>query len=204
MAVQRLAVSAGSPVDPEPYAWVLTRLGWLRALRGEPAEEIDAALALLPDYPHARFARGRIRLFLGHPGAAEDLRAAGRTVEAFRALAELDPTVKVTEVGSQDDRGFALWLADSDPARALVLAESELAARQDAVTHIVHAWAVHKSGGDATAEARAAVGTRCLEPRVLLLGGLILKDATLLERALAFGPGLLPSERALAEAALQK
>ncbi len=204
MEAQRQAVSAGSPGDPEPYAWVLTRLGWLRALRGEPAVEIESALALLPDYPQARFARGRIRLFLGQPGAAEDLRAAGRTVEAFRALAELDPTVKVTEVGSQDARGYALWLADTDPARALVLAEAELSARQDAVTHMVHAWVVHQTGGDATAEARAAVDTGCLEPRVLLFGGLILKDSALLERALAFGPGLLPSERARAEAALKK
>ena len=201
---QRQAASAGSPGDPEPYAWVLTRLGWLHALRGEPAIEIESALALLPDYPPARFARGRIRLHLGQAGAAEDLRVVGRTVEAFRALAELDPAVDVNQVGNQDNRGYAIWLADHDPARALGLAERELQARQDAVTHMAHAWVVFRSGGDGTAEARDAVQTGNLEPRLLLHGGLILADRALLERSLAMGPGLLPSERKLAEDALKQ
>ena len=125
-------------------------------------------------------------------------------MEAFRALAELDPTVDVNQVGSQDNRGYAIWLADHDPARALGLAESELQARQDAVTHMAHAWVVFRSGGDGTAEARDAVQTGNLEPRLLLHGGLILADRALLERSLAMGPGLLPSERKLAEDALKQ
>ena len=72
--MQEMAVSAGSPLDPEPLAWVLTRLGWLHALTGKPAPEIDAALALLPDYKPARYARGRIRLTAGDMAGSADRR----------------------------------------------------------------------------------------------------------------------------------
>jgi tetratricopeptide (TPR) repeat protein len=75
VALQERAVAAGSSADPEPYAWVLTRLGWLHALRGEPAPEIDYALELLPDYPPARFARGRIRLPRRRPDGRGHARA---------------------------------------------------------------------------------------------------------------------------------
>ncbi len=201
--LQERAVAAGSSSDPEPYAWVLTRLGWLRALRGEPAPEIDLALAMLPDYPPARFARGRIRLAAGDASAADDFRATGATVEATRALAEIDPSVSVDAVGAQDPRGYAIWLAERDAARAVALLDEELKSRQDAVTHMAHAYAVYRSGGDGSAEAREALATGCPDPRVLLQGGLVLGDRALVERALASGPGLLPSERTLADAALR-
>lgn len=198
LELARLAAGAGSSMDPEPYAWALTRLGWLKALRGEAAPEIGLALELLPDYPPARLARGRIRLHAGAPGADEDLRQLAHTVEGARALAELDPRVDVGATCAQDARGCAFWLAQTDPRRALQLAEQELLERQDAMTHIAHAWAAHRSGMDATAEARDALATGILEPRALLLGGLILGDPARVEQALAMGPGLLPSERALA------
>ncbi len=196
--MQALAVSAGSPLDPEPYAWVLTRLGWLHALRGEPAPELDAALALLPDYRPARYARGRLRLHEGHPGAAEDLRAAGPSVEAVWALSELDASASVEAVKAQDPRGYATWLTPRDPAAALALLNDEWKVRQDATTRMARAWAAHRAGDtslDVSAEARAALATGIVEPRVLWMGARILGDDTLLQRALAMGPGLLPSER---------
>jgi tetratricopeptide (TPR) repeat protein len=200
VALQERAVAAGSSADPEPYAWALTRLGWLRALRGEPAPEIDLALALLPDYPPALFARGRVRLHAGDAAAVDDLRRVGRTVEATRARAEVDSDVSVDAVAAQDPRGYATWLADRDPARAVKLLDRELEARRDAVTHMAHAYAVFRNGGDGSREARAALSTGCSEPRVLLQGGLVLGDRALIDRALSMGPGLLPSERVLGEA----
>ena len=200
VALQERAVAAGSSADPEPYAWVLTRLGWLHVLSGEPAREIDLALELLPDYPPARFARGRIRLAAGDAGAAEDFRVVGRTVEATRALAEIDPNVSIDAVGAQDPRGYAIWLADRDPTHAVALLDEELRSRQDAATHMAHAYAVFRGGSDGAQEARDALATGCPEPRVLLQGGLVLGDRALIERALSMGPGLLPSERALASA----
>ncbi len=195
----RLAASAGSPGDPEPFAWALTRLGWLNALRGEPAPELDQALALLPDYAPARFARGRVRLHAGHPGAADDLRAAGRTVEAVWALSEIDPTASVDAVREQDPRGYAIWLTPRDPGAAYAILEEEWKVRQDATTRMARAWAAARLQGtplDPAAEARAALATGIVEPRVLRMGAEILGDDTLRERALAMGPGLLPSERA--------
>jgi tetratricopeptide (TPR) repeat protein len=200
LEMQRLAVSSGSPTDPEPYAWALVRLGWLHALRGEPADEIDVALALLPDYPPARLARGRIRLHRGDDRAAQDLRAVGRTVEALRALAEVDPTANVETARTQDPRGYAIWLSDRDPGQALALLDEELDVRKDPVTRMARAYAAFRLGHDVRDEALAVIATGIPEPRVLLQGGLILGDPALLGRAAASGPGLLPSERRQIEA----
>lgn len=205
LEMQRMAVSAGSPLDPEPYAWVLTRLGWLHALQGTPAPELDAALALLPDYQPARFARGRLRLHQGDAGAADDLRAAGPTVEATWALSELDPAASVEAVKTQDARGYAIWLTPRDPVGALAILQDEWKVRQDATTRMARAWAAFRVADttgapadtslDVSAEARAALATGIVEPRVLWMGAKILGDDTLRQRALAMGPGLLPSER---------
>ncbi|MFZ5478949.1 MAG: tetratricopeptide repeat protein [Myxococcota bacterium] len=185
-----MAVAAGTPGDPEPYAWALTRLGWLNALADEPAPELDRALALLPDYKPARFARGRVRLFAGdRAGAAEDLRAAMPSLEAARALAEIEP-VDVEAQRAQDPRGYACWLVERDPAAAKVILEEELGVRKDAMTRLALAYARHKLGEDVKEEARAALATGIVEPRALLFGGLILGDTS----GVSLGPGLLPSE----------
>lgn len=195
--MQKLAVAAGNPGDPEPLAWALVRLGWLHALAGKPAPELDEALKLVPDYKPALFALGRVRLHAGAADAAVALRAAGPTVEAVRARAELDPTASVEAVRSQDPRGYACWLAERDPAAAVVLLTEEWKERQDAVTQMALAYARFRAGEDASADARSALATGIVEPRVLLQGGLILNDPALLARAAASGPGLLPSERKL-------
>jgi tetratricopeptide (TPR) repeat protein len=197
--LQEQAVSAGSAQDPEPYAWVLTRLGWLHALRGAPSPELDQALALLPDYAPARLARGRVRLHAGDAeGARVDLVAAGRTDEAVWALSEIDPDASVEDVRTQDPRGYAMWLAPKAPEMALRLLEDEWTIRQDATTRLARAyaaWLAHDAKIDAVAEAKGALATGVIEPRVLRMGGLVLGDPSLHDRAEAMGPGLLPSER---------
>lgn len=203
-ALRYAEAAAGGGGDAEPLAWALTRVGWLRALRGEPPIELARALALLPDYPPARFARGRILLHAGDPRAEADLRAAGPTVEAVRALVELDPRADVARLAAQDPRGYAIWLSDREPARALALLTEEREAREDAATLLAWAYAAHRAGQDAKDVARAAIATGTLEPRSLLQGGIVLADEALLERALTTGPGLLPAERALAERELAR
>lgn len=193
----KLAVTAGSPSDPEPFAWVLTRLGWLHALRNEPAPEIGQALRLVPGYPAAHFARGRILLAKGEDAKA-DLALVPESFEAKRALAEQDSSVDLAPLKRMDPRGWACWAADhGDPKAALVALDEELTQRQDAATHMAHAYAVMRTGGDGTAEANAALATGIVEPRVLWQGGLVLGDAALVARAMAMGPGLLPSERGI-------
>jgi Tfp pilus assembly protein PilF len=199
LEMQQLAVSAGDPTDPEPFAWALTRMGWLHALQGKPAPELDKALTLVPAYKPALLYRGRIRLYAGDTaGAAEDFHAVGPTVEATRALLDIDPTTSMDAVKSQDPRGYAIWLSDTQPEKAIVILDEEWKQRQDATTRMARAYARFRAGQDAADEARAALATGIVEPRVLLQGGLILKDPALLARALASGPGLLPSERKIA------
>lgn len=191
------AVHAASPADPEPFAWALTHLGWLHALAGAPAPEIQHALLVQPGYPPAHLARGLLRLHAGHEGADRDLRAAGPTFAALRALAELDDTVDLEAAAALDPRGHAAWLADRDPERAIALLEVELEDRQDATTKMAWAYATHLAGGEAEAVAREALATGIIEPEVLLQASVVLDDPELRARALAMGPGLLPSQRAV-------
>lgn len=198
--LERQAMVMGDPADAEPMAWAATRFAAYVALAGHPSDALDQALQLVPAYRPALLLRGRLRAAAGEPGAAEDLRAAGQTVAAVTALAELDPSVDVAAVGDQDPRGFAVWLADhGDPARATRLLEEELQQRQDAATRVAHAYAVHRAGGDGRAEARAAVATGIADPEVLVRAAVVLADPELARRALQRPAGLLPSWRRLAE-----
>lgn len=193
------AVAAGSEADPEPLARALSAQGRLASLRVQPAPALDQALALLPGYPPAALARGRLRLFLDDDAGAEaDLRAAGRSVEALWALSELDPRADVLGACASDGVACGSWLADRDPDRALGLLRLELESRGDAVARIALAYAAFRAGEDRSEEIRAAVATGVAEPRALLQAGLALDDPALVARALASGAGLLPSERALA------
>jgi tetratricopeptide (TPR) repeat protein len=204
-----MAVAAGSAADPEPLAFALARLGWLRALAREPAPQLDAALELVPGYAPALLARARVRLYdewttpgvFDRDGGIADLENLPRDFEAQRLLREFVPGPLD---GTLDARGHADLLAKSDPAAALRLLQDERRARRDAVTHMTYAWALFhdgKSAGgmsavSAATDARAALATGCPEPRVLHHGAIILGDIDLARRALAMGVGLLPSERA--------
>lgn len=199
ITLETLAASAASPADPEPMAWVMTRLGVLKSLRGEMPNEIGIALTLLPDYRPAHLALGRFLVVSGHPEkAAEHLRKAGPTIEAGLVSAELDPTVSIEALKNQDRRGYGLWLARTDPAAAVVLLDQELAQRKDATTRIARAWAASRTGADTKAEVEDALRTGIADPSVLLLAAEVLRDPALAERALATPNGLLPSERARA------
>lgn len=194
--LEQRAVSAATPSDPEPMAFVLTRLGVLRALRGERPDELGVALTVLPGYAPAELALGRWFLATGDPERARPhLVAAGPTVEAARALAEIDPAASVAAVQRQDRRGYALWLASTDPAAALPLLDAELGQRRDAMTRLARAWAASRLGADVGEEVRAALATGCSDPLGLLLAAEALGSAELAARALAAAPGLLPSEQ---------
>jgi Tetratricopeptide repeat-like domain len=195
-----LAVQSATPADPEPMAWVLVRLGWLRALSGQTSPELDAALRLVPDYAPALLARGRVRLYGpdGQPtdlnGGLDDLRRLPHDNEALRFRAAFGDGVTGMPA---DRRGWADRLAQSDPATALRMVDVELQQRHDPVTRMTRAWVLHHAGqsGEAEAEARLALATGCVEPRLLHHGALILRDAALAERALSMGVALTPPER---------
>lgn len=197
------AQSAGG--DAELAAFHLAWLGWLRATSGRPAPEIDQALALDPGCRSARIYRARLRLLAGDTaGALADLDATPRTFENLRIHAELDPATNLTEHCELDHRGCALAWAPTSPEKASHYIEREWAARKDAHTRAARALIGPKPPDDPAAEARAAVATGTLDPEVLYMAGRVLGDAELLRRALATGPGLLPSQRAAAQRALDE
>jgi len=201
--MDQLALQAAGGVDTDALAFALTDLGWLRALRGEPGDEIEQALRLDPANTRAHLLRGRLRLHHGdRAGATADADAAGETWEAARLQHELRPEFSLANACSRDPRGCACWEAEDQPQVALKALDQELTGRQDAMTKMCHAYARFKLGQDAEDEARAALASGTRDPNIQLLGGLILGDPGPLRAALDLGPGLLPSERARAEAAL--
>jgi tetratricopeptide (TPR) repeat protein len=205
IALEEQAVSAGTAADPEPLAWALTRLGELKAQRGQVPNELGLAVRTLPDYPPAHLALGRWLLGAGQPeAAARHLARAGHTVAAARALAEIDPSTDVDAVGDQDPRGYAVWLTATDPERALRLLDDELAARHDAVTWMARALALSRAGLDGTTEARTALATGIADPSVWLQGAEVLGDPSLAAQALRWRGALLPSEIDRAESMIRK
>ncbi|MCA9494196.1 MAG: tetratricopeptide repeat protein, partial [Myxococcales bacterium] len=174
---ERRALSAASPSDPEPMAWVASRLGWYRALAGERPDELGLAVTVLPDHPAANLLLGRYLLFDGHlEQAADHLRRAGKTMEALRALHEIDPSVDVSEARLQDRRAWALWIADRDPGEALALLDRELEQRRDAFTRVARARVAHQQGEDVRAEVADALATGIREPLVLLMAAEATED----------------------------
>ncbi len=231
-ALEATRQAAGSASDPESRAWSLTQLARLEMLAGTPGAQLapllDRALTLAPGLASARMLRGRMRLQGGdRAGAEEDLRAVGATVEARRGLWEIaaesgeaagaeeaQARAALIAAQRQDRRGYAAWqLAGArDPAAAAEAAQllaEELRQRQDAQTRMLGLWArraevvpTAAAQAEIEREAREILATGAIDPRVLLAGGLILADQRLLERALATGAGLWPSERRLATQAL--
>ncbi len=187
------AVESGSAADPEPYAWALSWLGWLKVLNRETAPELDAALQLVPAYAPALLARGRARLHEDGPaydpeGGAADLRALPRNLEAMRQLGLELPR-------AADPRGWADATAPAEPGPSLIVLDEELNARRDPVTRVMRAWAAHHAGQDARAEASAVLATNHPEPRLLHHAAIILGDRAAADRALWMGAGLTRSER---------
>lgn len=220
-----LASGAGSRRDPESLAWVLCRRAALELQANEPstaASFADEALALVPDYPAARLARGRAALALGdvqralpelaaacasyplpeHLWAhADALRLAGTEAEAAQVEAQLQRSG-----ACEDPRTFALWLATRgrDAARALQLAEAELKLRQDPHTLDVVALARLRCGNVAGAQAamRQALASGLQDARLFVHAALIADAAGDREGAMrhraaanARAAALLPSER---------
>ncbi len=203
-AVELWEMAKPLPMKPEEAAWVLAQLGWLRALQGQPAPELDHALALLPDYSEALLFRGRLRAFQGdNEGAIADLRRAGPRWDARRALAEIEGTDPLPDC-RLDRRGCALYLADRDPEAARKLMEEELAARRDAATLAYAAYVDFRLGKAAKGPMTQALVSGNRDPQVLLVAGLVLEDRALVQAALTPGVGLFAEERERGKAFLEE
>jgi tetratricopeptide (TPR) repeat protein len=190
------ALAASTTADPEPYAWVASRLGWYRALAGQVPNELGLALRALPDHKPSNLLYGRFMLADGRPDLARPaLERVGPTVEALRLLRELDPATDVSRAALQDRRGWAITLAETDPAAALPLLDAELLQRRDATTRVARAWVAARLGQDVADEVRDALSTGILEPEVLLMAAEALRDPDAVAPLERFERALTPGQR---------
>jgi tetratricopeptide (TPR) repeat protein len=217
--IARHAIDAGGDSrDTEPLAWVLVQAGMIFWHEGDydgADAGFDRALAAFTEFPPALVGKGRVAMARGDAKRAAELfgRAYAKSPLAETAWLLGDARAEagdaegakkaydhVLDDGKKTDgRTLALFLAtkNTDPARALHLAEAELRVRGDLYTDDTLAWALYRNGrfGDAEkAIARATrLGTR--DARLLYHAGAIriaMGDAArgreLVRRALALNP----------------
>ena len=172
--VMRMAVTSGSPCDPEATAWAYTRLGLYELQAGDTERAKESAILagqFAENYAAALLLRGRILLAEDHAQDAIELLQPAATLTRLPeyewtladALREAGKPPAAAEVerslirhGALDDpRTFALYLATRGQQleQALQLAEEELDTRADVFTLDALAWALNASGR--IAEARA-------------------------------------------------
>ena len=222
MELMRLAVSGGSPNDPEAAAWAYVRLSLYQLQHGDfkqALESCGAALTLKNDYVPALLARGRVLLAL---------RRTSEAVVELKRAAEMNPLpeyqwaladaltltddgdrakeVESKIIAAEDPRAFALFLATrgENVGKAVQLAQQELTNRKDIFTHDAVAWALAVAGRTAEAQvhAKQALSEGTVDARLFLHAGIIAalnNDVTqakqLLRKASLIQQMLLPSER---------
>jgi tetratricopeptide (TPR) repeat protein len=165
--VMRMAVTSGSPRDPEPTAWAYTRLGIYELQAGDTeiaTKSAEIAFQFSENYAAAFLLHGRILLGQGKAKeAVESLqRAAALTrlpeyewtlADALREAGEPEPAERVEsslvrDGAMNDQRTFSLYLATrrQQVRQALKLAQDELDTRADVFTMDTLAWALNANG----------------------------------------------------------
>ena len=165
--IMKVAVTAGSPREPESTAWVYTRQGSyeLQAGHTEAAgRSAESALGYVQNYPAALLLKARVLIAESNVETsvpllqeaarrtmlpeyqwvlADTLREAGRTSEAEAVERDL-----LNSGATNDPRTFAIYLGTrgENPKKALDLAEAELTNRADVFTLDAMAWALKANG----------------------------------------------------------
>lgn len=225
IAASRLAVTGGSPREPEPIAWAYTRLAFYQLQSADPISALESlalATQFAPDYAPAMLMRGRALLAQGKfDEAIAPLRQAAETsplpeylwtlADGLRAAGQLPEAesveTKLAATGATaDPRTYALFLASrgENAPLALQLAKSELSNRQDVFTYDALAWSQLESGAlaDAQESMRRALAEGTQDARLFLHAGTIAAAAgdaaaalEFFNKAHALEQTLLPSER---------
>ena len=165
--IMKIAVTAGSPREPESTAWAYTRQGsyQLQISNIEAARRsAETALGYVGNYPAALLLKARVLVASGNAEAgipllqeaaqrtmlpeyqwalADSLRQAGRMYEA-----EAVEQVLLNNGAINDPRTFAVYLVTrgQNPQKALALARAELTNRADVFTLDAMAWALKANG----------------------------------------------------------
>jgi tetratricopeptide (TPR) repeat protein len=197
-----LAYQSTSPADTEQRPAILTQMAHLRLATGnvDAADKLlQQTLTDFPGYSPASVELAQVRIAqkryqdavvllqqryqsAPHPESlyqlAEALQQAGRAADAQKAFQEFE-TKALANSAKKDNsnRELIFYYADRahQPAKALMLAQQEIAWRHDVYTLDAYAWALHVNSQDAEArkqiETALAVGIR--DPKLLLHAGAI-------------------------------
>lgn len=203
------------PADTEERAWIVTHIGHLYLLKGEPSAAESAhleALQIFPDYhyallnlAHTKSAQGKKEEALelhrkhyagaGHPEnlyeLAKAMRESGHDEEADKAFADFEKAAleESTNLDNANRELTAYYIDEAkNPAEALRVANLEMANRKDWRTLYAHARALHANGQFESAQESMtkALAVGVMVPVMQLHAGVIARDAGDKEAARAF------------------
>jgi tetratricopeptide (TPR) repeat protein len=191
LELMNMAFQSTPPAQAEDGAWILTQMGHLELATGnlDKAEKLlHQALAMFPSYHYALGNLAKVRIqqkrygeavdllqqrYQAAPHAenlydlAEALQLAGKTDEAKKAFAEFEQrSLLETNRADNSNHELIFYYADhaNQPAKALEVAQREIARRHDVFTLDAYAWALYVNGQYAEArkqiETALAVGIR--------------------------------------------
>jgi tetratricopeptide (TPR) repeat protein len=195
LELMQMAYDATPYNEFEDRAWLLTQMAHLHLIAGklDKAEAFArGALELFPDYHYALGTLGQIRMaqakfdeaadffekrYAAAPHAenlyafAEALERAGRHTEADAAFAIFEQkALAESTLADNANHELIAYYADyaKQPAKALRLAEQELARRHDVYTLDAHAWSLAASGNyaEARSEIQRALAFGAKDPKL--------------------------------------
>lgn len=184
LELMQMALDSTPPGESEDRAWITTQMAHLKLAMGNTAgaEQLSQnALSLFPNYHYALANLAKVRmqqkrydeaatLFQQRYDAAPHaenlfdlamaMQKAGRTAEARNAFAEFErKSLAETTIADNSNHELILYYTDyaKQPAKALDVAQREIARRHDVFTLDCYAWALHVNGNDT--EARKQIDT---------------------------------------------
>ena len=173
LELMEMAYQSTPPSEVEDGAWIVTQMAHLKLAIGkvDEAEKLSQqALAMFPGYHYALGNLAKVRIqqkrydeavallkqrYQAAPHAenlydlAQALQLAGKTDEASKAFAEFEQkSLLETNRGDNSNHELIFYYADyaMQPARALEVAQREIARRHDVFTLDSYAWALYQNG----------------------------------------------------------
>jgi tetratricopeptide (TPR) repeat protein len=175
----QMAFDSTQPDEVEDAAWILSQMGHLKLSQGNAVDAdklLTQALEIFPGYHYALGNLAKVRIqqhrydeavtflkqrYKAAPHAenlydlAQALQLAGRVPEAKQAFLEFEQK-SLAESGRADNSNHELifYYADyaKQPAKALEVAQREIARRHDVFTLDTYAWALYSNGQYAEAQ----------------------------------------------------
>jgi len=198
--------------EAEDRAWILTQIAHIKFVAGDLKQAetyAQGALGVFADYHYALGVLAQVRLAQNRNDEAvallqkrcdaaphaenlfalgEALERAGRHDEAQKSFAEFERKALLeSNIADNANHELMTYYADyaKQPAKALKLAEQELARRRDVFTLDGYAWSLAANGDDARAvvEIRKALAVGLKDPKIL-------NHAKVIEQHLVPGVGL--------------